>query len=410
MHDVPVTPDTLLVRAPGLTIKLGDADDVRIMRGEQHLESTPHALAILHAFAQPRQVGEVLAGLAGGPQHFVEISSTILQLAAAGVLSPPGLLSAAPRGYASPTMHVVMLDDEPRTRRYIEALHAVVHDGDVVVDIGTGTGVLATTAAKSGARRVHAIESSAIANAAERVFAANGVADRVGIVRGRSTEVTLPERADVLVTEMIGNDPLDEHLLEIVSDAKARLLREDARLIPSAIEIFAQAVALPRRLIERHVFTPERLAAWQALYGLDFSPLAEVRRGPTQSMSVRTEEFLAWPRVASAVSLASIDLTGPFEVVRRASVAVTLTHDVERLGVVLAFRATLAPGNILSTLAEEVHPTNHWRYAMWPAREQVALSAGAVVTIDYAYDRGVTSLEIGPSSTRTDEIDPSSAV
>ena len=92
---------------------------------------------------------------------------------------------------------------------------------DVVVDIGTGTGILATCAALSGARRVHAIESSAIADAAEQVFEKNGVADRVNLVRERSTRVTLPERGDLLVTETIGNDLLDEHLLAIVSDAKA---------------------------------------------------------------------------------------------------------------------------------------------------------------------------------------------
>lgn len=388
-----MTPDTLLVRAPDLVIKLGDADDVRIMRGDQHLQSTPHALAILHAFAQPRAIGEVLASVASGQQHFVELSSTVLQLAAAGVLREPGLLESAPRGYATPTMHVVMLDDEPRTRGYIAALQAVVAHGDVVVDIGTGTGVLATTAARAGAARVHAIESSAIADAAQRVFAANAVADRVTLLRGRSTQLSLPERADVLVTEMIGNDPFDEHLLEIVDDAKSRLLKAGARLIPCAIEVLAQPVEIPRRIIERHVFTPERLAAWNARYGLDFSPLAAVRRGAAHSMSVRTEEFLAWPRVAPPVSLASIDLTKPYDVVLRARVPFTLPQDVERLGVVLAFRATLAPGIVLSTLAEEVHETNHWRYALWPS-EELAFSAGASVTIHYAYDRGVTTIEL----------------
>ena len=67
-----MTPDTQLVRAPGLTIELGDADDVRIRRGDQRLDSTPHALPILHAFSQPRTIGAVFAEISGGQQHFVD--------------------------------------------------------------------------------------------------------------------------------------------------------------------------------------------------------------------------------------------------------------------------------------------------------------------------------------------------
>lgn len=382
------------MRARDVVIRLGDADDVCIMRGEERFQSTPHALTILHAFAHPRAVAEVLASSASGPQHFIELSSTIMQLAAAGILRPPGLSDPTPRGFARPTIHVVMLDDEPRTRGYIRALEAVMKSGDVVVDIGTGTGVLATAAARAGAAHVHAIESSGIADAAERVFVANGVADRVTLLRGRSTQLTLPERADVLVTELIGNDPLDELLLEVVSDAKARLLKPGARLVPCALEVLALPVDVPRRVIERHVFTPERIAAWRAAYGMDLSALMSVRLGPSQPIMVRTEEILAWPRVAPPVPLVAIDLTRPFDVVLKSRVSFVLEENVERLGILLAFRATLAPGIVLSTLAEDVHRDNSWRYALWPSLDRAAFLRGATAIIDYAYDRGTTTLQV----------------
>ena len=114
------------MRARDVVIRLGDADDVCIMRGEDRFQSTPHALAILHAFAHPRTIAEVLAESAHGAQHFIELSSTVMQLAAAGILRPPGLADPAPHGFARPTIHVVMLDDEPRTRGYIRALEAVM--------------------------------------------------------------------------------------------------------------------------------------------------------------------------------------------------------------------------------------------------------------------------------------------
>lgn len=239
---------------------------------------------------------------------------------------------------------------------------------------------------------MNAVESSGIADAAERLFATNGVADRVSLVRGRSTGVTLPERCSLLVTETIGNDPLDEQLLDVVDDAKRRLLTPDARLIPSAIEVFAVAVDVPRRVFERRAFTPERLAEWRRAYGIDFSSLVSDRPAASDPFAVRTSEVLSWPRVAPPVSLAAIDLTGPFDLGFRKEVSFVLEHDVELLGIVLAFRATLAPGIMLSTLLDEVDVENHWRYSLWPSHARPSFARGATAVLDYAHGRGKTTL------------------
>jgi SAM-dependent methyltransferase len=211
-----VTPRTILVRARDLEVRLRDSDDISVTRGEARVQTTVHALAILSAFSHPRPVAEVLESATIGSQDWIDLSSAIQQLAAAGILIEPGAPDALPRGYAQPPMHIAMLDDHARTRGFIDALRAVVRDTDRVLDIGTGTGVLATAAALAGAARVTAVESSAIADAAQRLFDSNGVSERVALVRGRSTSVTLDERCDVLVTEMIGDDPLGEQLLAII--------------------------------------------------------------------------------------------------------------------------------------------------------------------------------------------------
>lgn len=389
-----MTPSTILVRARDLEIHLGDADDVRVVRGDQRVRTRPHALAVLAAFAHPRAVADVLAGAAAGSQDWIELSSTIHELATAGILLEQGTTDPLPRGYARPPIHIAMLDDHARTRGFIDALKAVVRKEDTVLDIGTGTGVLATVAALAGAARVLAVESSAIADSAERVFATNGVADRVTLIRGRSTKITLPEPCDVLVTEMIGNDPFDEQLLDIIDDAKKRLLAPNARLIPSAIEVVAIVVDLPRRFCERRVFTQERLESWREMYGVDFSALVSASQTVSPPFSARTSELVTWPRVAAPVSLAEVDLTRPFDLTLRQHVTFELERDVERLGIALAFRATLAPGVVLSTMPDEVDPDNHWRYAVWPAIERGRLARGATATIDYEHSRGVTTLAV----------------
>ena len=388
-----MTPETILVRARNLVLRLDDAESVFVMLAGERLAATPHALLVLHAFAHPRTVAEVLSVIASGPEHWIEISSTVLQLYRTGVLVESGVSHDPPQGYERPTIHAVMLDDHARTRGFVQAIHQLVTPNDVVLDIGTGTGILATAAALAGAR-VHAIEASRIADAAEKVFAVNRVIDHVTLHRGRSTQVALPERATVLVTEMIGNDPLDENMLEIVADAKTRLLVEGARLIPSAIEIVAVPVDIPRRVFERHVFTAGRLEEWRAMYGVDLSPLLSVRPTASQPMMVKTADVLAWPRVAPPVSVATIDFAQPFDLTIRSRVSVLLKHDVERLGVLLAFRATLAPGIVLTTLLDAVDPANHWRYGLWPSIDQPSFPLGTEVTIDYAHDRGTTTISM----------------
>ena len=183
-----VTPDTVLVRARDVVVRLGDADDVSIVRGEDSYETTPHALAVLHAFAHPRTVADVLESAASEP---AALDRAVVHRAAARERGCPprarrdGRVAARLRASDHPRRDARRR--AARTLGYIRALESVMKEGDVVVDIGTGTGVLAASAARAGARHVHAVESSAIADAAARVFATNGVADRVTLVRGRST-------------------------------------------------------------------------------------------------------------------------------------------------------------------------------------------------------------------------------
>jgi len=399
----PISADAVLVRADELTVHLSHDDEVRIELEGETVIAPKVAVLVLDAFAQPRAIGDALASLGReGPEHFIEASSVVLLLAREGILHPPGARpTTRARGYVRPGIHIAMLDDHARTRAFCDAIRAVVRAADVVVDIGTGTGVLAATAAKAGAQRVYAVESTAIADVAARVFETNGVADRITLVRARSTHATLPEKATVLVTEMIGNDPLDEHMLEIVDDARRRLLAPGARIIPSTLELYAVPLDVPRAFAERHAFSEARLQAYHADYGIDFSPLAAHRPHETQSIMIKTADVRAWAAAGPPVLLGSIDLESDFEVAWHADVVLAIARDVNQLGVILAFRATLAPGVTLSTLPADVDPMNHWRYPLWLSHDRPHAERGARVAIAYAYARGTSSLRFGgPSGTR----------
>ena len=225
-----------------------------------------------------------------------------------GLISPDA--GRAPiSGWADPVEHARMLDDDRRTGDYLAALAAGVRPGDVVLDIGTGTGVLAVAAARAGARRVYAVEATDIAVVAERVFEANGVQDRVTLVPGWSRQIELPEKADVLVAEVIGNEPFEEEILETTLDARRRLLKPGARLIPHTLTLMARPVLLPEGEFRQRAFGRAAIERWRALYDIDFQPLLDAAiPGPVHTIT-EGEVVATWPQMGPPVVLASIDLT-----------------------------------------------------------------------------------------------------
>ena len=125
---------------------------------------------------------------------------------------------------------------------------------DVVVDIGTGTGILAIAAARAGAQHVYAIESGNIADVAQNLFEANGLADRITLIKGYSTKINLPERADVLVSEIIGDEPLEEEVLKVTMDHAEQIPQTQWRLLPCALQVFGLPVTIPEPVRRRFVY------------------------------------------------------------------------------------------------------------------------------------------------------------
>lgn len=133
--------------------------------------------------------------------------------------------------------HFAMMNDHPRNEFYFNSLRQVITKDSVVVEIGTGSGLLSMICCKVGARHVTGIEASQyLANLARKNIAANGFADRVSVVNAMSTEVSerdLPNgRADVLVSEILGTLLLSENALQFNADAHTRLVKRGGHVIP----------------------------------------------------------------------------------------------------------------------------------------------------------------------------------
>jgi SAM-dependent methyltransferase len=157
-------------------------------------------------------------------------------------------------------LHVSLLNDVVRTSAFDRALAETVRPGDVVADLGAGSGILGLLALRHGARRVYAVERHPVAEVARIIARENGADGRLVFLRGEAGEVRLPEKADVVVSETLGNAVFDEGLLELMLHARRRLLKPRGRLIPSKVRVIAAPAA-----------TPEMPGRWP--YGLRLDPL-----------------------------------------------------------------------------------------------------------------------------------------
>lgn len=125
-----------------------------------------------------------------------------------------------------------MIGDVGRFDAYAQAIAKTVRPGDVVAEIGCGPGVFSFLACKAGARKVYAIDSADIVHFAAELAAANGLSEKITFIQSDSRKVELPERVNVIVSDIRGNLPLFDHALSSIEDARERFLAPCGILIP----------------------------------------------------------------------------------------------------------------------------------------------------------------------------------
>lgn len=266
--------------------------------------------------------------------------------------------------------HHAMLGDRTRTTAFLKAILETVRPGDVVLDVGTGTGVLASFACFAGARHVYAVEHGPVIGLARRMIERNGLGDRITLINDWSTSVRLPEPADVLVTETIGNVGFDEGILGWVIDAKRRLLRPGARLVPEALELVLAPVEAPRPFDVVHRWA-------DPVFTLDYSPAREVAANNLYWAELSPASLLADPASGGMIDLDSATLP---RLESRASFEIKRAGTVNGLGG--WFRARLSRSVAISTAPPNQTPS--WTHGLFPLAEPIAVATGD--HIDVAVD------------------------
>ena len=267
-----------------------------------------------------------------------------------------------------------MIADRVRIRGYAEALRRVITSGSVVVDLGTGTGIFALLACRFGARRVYAIEPSDAIQVAREIAAANGFADRIEFRQAMSTEVTLPERADVIVSDIGGVLPWFQTHLPSIADARRRFLAPGGALIPQQDAVWA-AVAEAPDLYARHT------APWEDCgFDLDMEPARRLAVNTFTRGEATADRLLAEPRRWAILDYTQID-----EPNIRALLHWTVSRPGTGHGIVVGLDRTLADGIRLSNApqrSDAVGPDSIYQTVFFPWKSPVELAAEDLVEME----------------------------
>lgn len=226
-----------------------------------------------------------------------------------------------------------MIADDIRTEAYVRALQAVVKPGSVVLDIGTGTGIFALLACRFGARRVYAVEPEAVIQTAREIAAANGYGATIEFHQAMSTTIALPERVDVIVSDLHGLLPFHRQHLPAIIDARCRFLTPGGVQIPRSESLWLATVEAPAQ--HRRITAP-----WtDNQYGLDMRAARDLAANTWYRLRVMPEQLLTEPKCCGTLDYESV-ATPDF----RAEVTSRVTRPGTAHGFCLWFDAVLADG------------------------------------------------------------------
>nr|CCA19515.1 arginine Nmethyltransferase putative [Albugo laibachii Nc14] len=213
-----------------------------------------------------------------------------------------------------------MLSDDLRMQCYRDAIFEnPSHFKDkVILDVGTGSGILAIWAAQAGATKVYAVEATDIALQARKLVKANDQEDVVTIIQSKIEDVTLPEKVDVIISEWMGYFLLRESMLDSVLVARDRWLKPDGSLFPSHASMCIAPACNEDNSNKRYAEFTSAMDDWRRLvdntkstWGVDMSVLGSAFRKEQDQYSLRTS---AWAEVTpeeligDEVEIASWDL------------------------------------------------------------------------------------------------------
>ncbi len=275
-----------------------------------------------------------------------------------------------------PRWHFAMLNDLERNEAFAVALEKVVPSGAHVLDIGSGTGLLAMMVARAGAASVTTCEQNpTLAELARQIIAKHGLSDVITIVPKMSTDlvvgVDLPRKADLIVSEIVDCGLVGEGILPTIRHAREHLLAPGGTLLPESARIFGTLV---------DSVAVDRLNRVQFAGGFDVELLNGLATRGHFPVRLPT-----WPHrlLSSATELCSFDFASGSLADGSTDVDIDVTESGNAHGLAVWFDLSLGGGIVLRNSPDNLG--SHWMQAFVPFDEPVELAAGERVRLEFCW-------------------------
>lgn len=332
-------------------------DDIDILQRYPQVADQPLAMAMLCQALKTK-------GLAGDAYALGMAAVT----AAPGDTDVRDLVRAA-LSAGVPHWHAPMLRDGPRNACYAQAIARLVTPGMRVLEIGTGAGLLSLFAARAGAQVITCEANPVVAAAAREIARRNDLADRITVISKYSTDLEIGqdlEPADLLMSELFDDALFGDGIVDVITDARARLLRPGAPILPPRAELRCALVAL------------DHPAEWPLgmVEGFDLSPFNLLAAPPPAELRVRMAGAI---RRSAPVSLLAMDFeAASFGPTRETA---TLMSDGGPIhGVAQWLRVDFGAGVVFENSPFD-ESRSHWGAPINPLAEPIETVAGEAIAV-----------------------------
>ena len=270
-------------------------------------------------------------------------------------------------GYHDPGEQAWMVLDETRTRAFGRAITDLIEPDDVVLDIGSGSGILSLYAARAGARKVYAVEASdahALARAHVKENGFESIVEVLNVDLRDLDPALLDPKPTVIISEMLGHFAPDERMHSVYRLALRKLAAPGARVLPEAYRLcFALA---------RMSGLDSDLARLRDVDGLSLGSLAERLQSRPTLTYVSPEELLTEEAPTEWIAP---DAPRPPEY----RVQLPTSRAAKANAIVISFEARLAPGHVLGTRVAD--PRTHWKQVILPLVPGLDISEGSTAEL-----------------------------
>ena len=272
-------------------------------------------------------------------------------------------------------LHRKLLGDKVRNDALHAALKKAITPGCTVADLGAGTGFLSFLARQLGAAQCHLYEYSdalALARELARVNRITGLT----LVQAHSSEVRKPPKADIVISETLGNYALEEGLLETLVDAR-RFLARGGTLIPCALTQFVAPVVSAR--LQREIDIWPRVG-----HGLDLSPARDIGLNNMYVKAIPAAELAGPVREWDHIVFAPTGRAPSSERSGHARWTARELGGQSVHGLALWWEVELVPGVSLSTAPDA--PPTHWEQVYLPLMQPLRPTGDETVEIELKSD------------------------